>query len=183
MNYLLLSRIPFSPMIISYYKKLNEGQGLDSYAKGWFCELNLTWNSVSRSFKPIQMIDKSVNKYVRHATNRAAIRVISSVTAVTQQKQLLIITFTANLAKLKVKWNTFAKSECATFYIDRKFKLNNSWMLPKVNILPKKYIKEFLVPTFYNVLRPERGKNRHVTGWEDSKKTLWVPIRFPAIIS
>ena len=34
--------------------------------------------------KPTQMIDKSVNKYIRHATNRAAIRVISSVTAVAQ---------------------------------------------------------------------------------------------------
>ena len=66
--------------------------------------------------KPTQMIDKSVNKHIRHATNRAAIRVISSVTAVTQQKQLFIIAFTANLAKLKAKWNTFVKSECATFY-------------------------------------------------------------------
>lgn len=34
--------------------------------------------------KHTHMIDKFVNKYVRHATNRAAIRVISSVTAVTQ---------------------------------------------------------------------------------------------------
>ena len=113
--------------------------------KGRACTLMSKDDSVSLTLygtlylivsKTTQMIDKSVNKYVRHATNRAAIRVISSVTAVTQQKQLFIITFAANLTKLRAKWNTFVKSQCATFYIHRKFKLNNAWMLPKVNILP-----------------------------------------------
>lgn len=114
--------------------------------------------------KPTQMIDKSVNKYIRHATNRAAIRVISSVTAVTQQKQLLIITFAANLAKLKAKWNTFVKSECATLYIHREFKLNNAWMLPKSTSFQKKTYRSFWSPHSTIFLRPERGKNRHVTG-------------------
>ena len=52
--------------------------------KGDFVSITLYGTLYLAVSKPTQMIDKSVNKYVRHATNRAAIRVISSVTAVAQ---------------------------------------------------------------------------------------------------
>lgn len=148
--------------------------------KGRACTLMSKDDSVSLTLygtlylivsKPTQMIDKSVNKYTRHATNRAAIRVISSVTAVTQQKQLLIITFAANLAKLKAKWNTFVKSQCATFYIRREIKLNNAWMLPKVNILPPKKYKGVSCPhisQFFKTRKRQKSSCHTLGGFQEN---------------
>ena len=148
--------------------------------KGRACTLTPKDDSVSLTLygtlylivsKPTQMIDKSVNKYIRHVTNRAAIRVISSVTAVTQQKQLFIITFTANLAKLKAKRNTFVKSQCATFYIHREIKLNNAWMLPKVNILPPKKYKGVSCPhisQFFKTRKRQKSSCHTLGGFQEN---------------
>ena len=148
-----------------------KGRGCILMPKGDSVSLTLYGTLYLIVSKPTQMIDISVNKYIRHASNRAAIRVISSITAVTQQKQLFIITFTANLAKLKAKRNAFVKSQCATFYIHREIKLNNAWMLPKVNILPPKKYKGVSCPhisQFFKTRKRQKSSCHTLGGFQEN---------------